>query len=60
MAKNKNDSSTERTRTPGSAEGERDPSDQNDRADEKVTGRSDEDDEFEDDDDESDMDEDEA
>jgi len=44
----------EGARTPGSAEGERDRSEQNDRADERIVDQSDEDDEFEDDDEESD------
>lgn len=49
-------------RTPGSAEGERDPAEQNDRADETIVGQADddEDDDFEDDElDEDEEDEDE-
>src|SRR5690349_9345199 len=55
MAKNTDNQRTERTRTPGSAEGERDVADQNDRADERIVGETsdeDEDDAFEEDEDE--------
>ena len=47
----------EATRTPGSAEGERDPADQNDRADDSIVGQADDDDDDEFDDDELDEDE---
>ena len=39
----------EATRTPGSAEGERDPAEQHDRADESIVGEADDEDEFDDD-----------
>jgi len=49
----------EATRTPGSAEGERDPAEQHDRADESIVGEADDEDEFDDDEmDEDDEDED--
>ena len=55
MAKNRDNQPNEHTRTPGSAEGERDVADQNDRADEQIVGETSDDDEdeaFEDDEDE--------
>ena len=48
----------EGTHTPGSAESERTPSNQGDRADEDIVGQSDEDDDFEDDESEEDDEED--
>ena len=58
MNKNTAGSNTESRRTPGSAEGERDRSEQNDRADEIAVGQGDE--EFEEDESDSDeLDEDE-
>jgi hypothetical protein len=59
MAKNTTrDVPLEGTHTTGSAEGERTPFDQSDRAEEDIVGQSDEDDDFEDDESEEDDEED--